>query len=49
MERLRREEEAEGAARVKEQLEQKVHSLELQLAEKQEDMQAMQVRGRWMG
>lgn len=48
MERLRREEEAAAAAREKEQLGQRVRGLEQELAEKQDEVQAVQVRG-WLG
>lgn len=48
MARLRREEEAASAAREREQLEQTVRSLEQELAAKQEEAQAVQVRGCWM-
>lgn len=45
MEKLRREEEAASAAREKEQLGQTVRSLEQELAEKQDEVQTVQVRG----
>ncbi len=44
MEKLRREEEAVSAAREKEQLGQTVRSLEQELAEKQDEVQTVQVR-----
>lgn len=48
MERLRREEEAASAAREKEQLGQTAQSLEQELAEKQDEVQTVQVRGCWI-
>ena len=45
MERLRWEEEAVSAAREKEQLEQTVCGLKQELAEKQDEVQTVQVRG----
>lgn len=48
MERLRREEDAASAAREKEQLGQIVRGLEQELAEKQDECQAVQVRGCWV-
>lgn len=44
MERLRKEEEAASVAREREELEQRVRSLEQQLAGKQNEMQTLQVR-----
>lgn len=48
VERLRREEDAASAAREKEQLGQIVRGLEQELAEKQDECQAVQVRGCWV-
>lgn len=48
MEKLRREEEAASAAREREQLGQTVCSLEQELAEKQDEVQTVQVRCYWM-
>lgn len=45
MERLRKEEEAISVARDKEQLEQTVHSQQQELAEKQDMVLSLQVRG----
>lgn len=45
---LRREEEAASAARQREQLEQMVRRLGQELAAKQDEVQAVQVRGSWM-
>lgn len=43
MDRLRKQEEAASAARDRAQLEQRVHSMEQQLAEKQDALQTLQV------
>lgn len=48
LERLRKEEEAVLATQAKEQLGETVHALEKELAEKQVEVQTLQVRGHWI-